>query len=403
MRVLRSIGLMSGTSMDGIDAALLETDGESEVRLGPFLCRSYAEEDRALLRRALVDARAMTDRGARPGALANAERLVTARHVEAVEALLAANEINRAAIDIIGFHGQTVLHRPESRLTVQIGDGQELARRLGIPVAFDFRAPDVAAGGHGAPLVPVFHRALAEAAGVTMPAVILNLGGVANLTYLGQRGADPLAWDTGPGNALIDDLMLKRTGAAMDEGGRIAGSGKVDEAALRRLLADPYFGLPPPKSLDRNAFSPAAVELLPLPDAAATLVAFTAESVAHAIRHLPARPKRLIGCGGGTKNPVLTAEIARRTGVALEPAEAFGWSADAMEAQAFAYLAVRSRAGLPLTFPTTTGVLRPMRGSTLFSKKWLAPDTTACSMAMPFWVFSFSMRPMTSLIGATRS
>jgi anhydro-N-acetylmuramic acid kinase len=365
MRPFRAIGLMSGTSMDGVDVALVETDGESHLRLGPFLCRPYFEADRALLRQALRDAREMLHRDDRPGSLVEAERLVTERHIQAIEAFREAHEVDLKTIDIIGFHGQTVLHRPESRLTVQIGDGHELARRLGIPVAFDFRAPDVAAGGHGAPLVPVFHRALAEAAGIEMPAVILNLGGVANLTYLAAPSIDPLAWDTGPGNALLDDLILKRTGVAMDLHGRIAGSGTVDETALRRLLAHPYFELPPPKSLDRNAFSGASVEELPLADAAATLVAFSAETIAQALRQVPARPKRVIAAGGGTRNPVLIAETARRTGLRIEPAESLGWSADAMEAQAFAYLAVRSRAGLPLTFPTTTGVPRPMTGGRL--------------------------------------
>ncbi|MEA2859076.1 MAG: anhydro-N-acetylmuramic acid kinase [Methylobacteriaceae bacterium] len=362
MRLFRAIGLMSGTSMDGVDVALVETDGESHVRLGAFLCRPYLDADRALLRQALVDAREVRHRDDRPGSLVEAERIVTDRHIEAIEAFRQAHKVDRKTIDIIGFHGQTVLHRPESRLTVQIGDGHELARRLGIPVAFDFRAPDVAAGGHGAPLVPVFHRALAEAAGIELPAVILNLGGVANLTYLAARAADPLAWDTGPGNALLDDLMLKRSGVAMDRDGRIAGSGTVDESALRRLLAHPYFELPPPKSLDRNAFSLAIVETLGLADAAATLVAFTAETIAQALRQVPARPKRLVAAGGGTKNPILMAEIARRASLAVEPAESLGWSADALEAQAFAYLAVRSRAGLPLTFPTTTGVPQPMTG-----------------------------------------
>jgi anhydro-N-acetylmuramic acid kinase len=362
MRLFRAIGLMSGTSMDGVDVALVETDGESHVRLGPFFCRPYSDADRVLLRRALHDARQLADRTARPGVLAEAERTITDRHVAAVESFLTEHNIDRGTIDIIGFHGQTVLHRPESRLTVQIGDGHELARRLGIPVAFDFRAPDVAAGGHGAPLVPVFHRALAEAAGIELPAVILNLGGVANLTFVPGQGAEPLAWDTGPGNALLDDLILKRTGAAMDRDGRIAGSGKVDRSALRQLLAHPYFELPPPKSLDRNAFSLEPVEGRPLADAAATLVAFTAETIAQALRQVPARPKRFVAAGGGTKNPILMAEIVRRTGHAVERAESLGWSADAMEAQAFAYLAVRSRAGLPLTFPTTTGVPHPMTG-----------------------------------------
>ncbi|MBV8849955.1 MAG: anhydro-N-acetylmuramic acid kinase [Methylobacteriaceae bacterium] len=365
MRLFRAIGLMSGTSMDGVDVALIETDGESDVRLGPFLCETYSDADRATLRRALSDARRIANRNERPGAVADAERIVTERHIAAVESFLKANAIDPASVDVIGFHGQTVLHRPESRLTVQIGDGHELAHRLGIPVAFDFRAPDVAAGGHGAPLVPVFHRALAEAAAIELPAVILNLGGVANLTYLAERGADPFAWDTGPGNALLDDLMLKRAGVAMDLEGRIAASGKVDQSALGKLLAHAYFELPPPKSLDRNAFSLEPVAALSLANAAATLVVFSAETIAHALRQAPARPKRLIAAGGGTKNPTLLAAIALRTGLLPEPAESLGWSAEAMEAQAFGYLAVRSRAGLPLTFPTTTGVPYPMTGGRL--------------------------------------
>ena len=359
-----AIGLMSGTSMDGVDVALIETDGHAFVRQGPSLFRPYGVADRRLLRAALDEAVGLSDRDARPAKLAACERMVTNRHAEAVERFLAQHGLKPEAIDIVGFHGQTVLHRPHDRLTIQIGDGQALADRLGIRVVHDFRAADVASGGEGAPVVPVYHRALVEAGAIAGPVAFLNIGGVANVTYV-DDGHDPIACDTGPGNALLDDLMLAHTGQPMDRDGRTAARGQVDEAALAQLLAHPFFEKRPPKSLDRNAFSRDAVARLALEDAAATLTAFTAASVAMLLPHLPRRPGQLIVCGGGARNPVLMRELASRTGCAVTTAEAHGWSVDAMEAQAFAYLAVRSLEGLPLTFPTTTGAPAPMSGGIL--------------------------------------
>ena len=362
--IMRAIGLMSGTSMDGVDIAWLETDGERRLRFGATGFAPYREPDRALLRAALAQAATLRDRAARPGVLAAADAMVVARHAEAVAAFLRANALERETIDLVGFHGQTVVHAPERGLTVQIGDGAALARRLGAPVAYDFRAGDVAAGGQGAPLTPVFHRALVEAAGLAGPVVVLNIGGVANMTVV-TPGGDPIACDTGPGNALIDDLMLDRTGAPLDRDGAAAAQGAVDQAALARLLDHPFFATPPPKSLDRNAFSRDAVASLATPDAAATLVAFTAETIARAVALLPARPRAIVVCGGGARNPTLIGAIAARAGVAVTCADAYGWSADALEAQAFAYLAVRAARGLPLTFPTTTGVARPTGGGVI--------------------------------------
>lgn len=361
---LRAIGLMSGTSMDGVDVALLDTDGATHVAMGPAAFFAYSDADRTILRAALAEAPALTDRRARPGILAQAEALVTQRHAEAVEAFLAQNNLNAASIDVVGFHGQTVFHKPEAKLTVQIGDGAALSARLGIPVVFDFRAADVAAGGQGAPLVPVYHRALVEAAKLSGPVAVLNVGGVANLTLL-DGARDPLACDTGPGNALLDDLMLERTGTPIDRDGACAALGQVDEEALSALMAHPFFALPAPKSLDRNAFSRDAVAALTTEDAAATLTAFTAESVASLLRLLPKTPTKIIVCGGGTHNPVLMSMLEARCGVAVLSASALGWSADAMEAQAFAFLAVRHLRGLPLTFPTTTGVNQPTTGGML--------------------------------------
>lgn len=357
---------MSGTSMDGVDVALIETDGESHVVQGPSGFRPYSEAERRLLRAALSDAKTLTSAAARPGILPQAEAFLTRAHAEAVDIFAKDHGIDIAEIDVIGFHGQTVLHRPESRLTVQIGDGAELAERLGVPVVFDFRSADVAGGGQGAPLVPVYHRALVEQArreGRDLPETValLNLGGVANATIL-RRGSEPIACDTGPGNALLDDFMLARTGQPFDADGALAASGEVDEVALSALLAHPFFERAPPKSLDRNTFSAVPVNGLNDADGAATLTAFTAGAVAWLLPHLVEKPGLWIACGGGARNPTLLHMLREALGAPVARAEDFGWSSDAMEAQAFAYLAVRSRLGLPITFPGTTGVAQALTG-----------------------------------------
>ena len=364
MSLFRAIGLMSGTSLDGIDIAFVETDGESQVRLGSFATRLYSEAERRLLRAALADARHLTDAASRPGILPQAEAFVTRAHAEAVKGFCREQDLDLDSIDLIGFHGQTVLHRPEAGLTVQIGDGQELAVALGRPVVFDFRSADVAAGGQGAPLVPVFHRALA--AGVDLPenVAFLNLGGVANATILCGDG-DPIACDTGPANALLDDFVLARTGAPFDADGALAASGTPDEALLARWLGHAFFDQPPPKSLDRNAFDVTGVEKLSDADGAATLTAFTARSVARLLPHLQTPPNLWIACGGGARNKTLLSMIEKCLGAKVRAADEFGWDAGAVEAQAFAYLAVRSARGLPLTYPGTTGVGRPLSGGRL--------------------------------------
>jgi anhydro-N-acetylmuramic acid kinase len=363
MSMIRAIGLMSGTSMDAIDVAFIETDGNAQVKPGPARSFPYAAEERALLRAALAEAAKLppVDRKARPGVLAAAEAMVTARHVEAVEAFIAAEKL--ASVDVMGFHGQTIVHRPAQHFTLQIGDGAALAERLQLPVVYDFRAADVEAGGQGAPLVPIYHQALATAAGLSGPIVVLNIGGVANLTFIDD--GDPIAFDTGPGNALLDDLMQRRGGAPMDEGGSVAAIGKIDFAALIDLLDHPYFDEAPPKSLDRNAFSSARVDDLSLADAAMTLAAFTAQSITRGLDHLPKAPRLAILCGGGAHNLALRWDLMQRLPCGLVLADTLGWSGDAMEAQAFAYLAVRRLKNLPITFPTTTGIDAPLRGGVI--------------------------------------
>ncbi|MET0971126.1 MAG: anhydro-N-acetylmuramic acid kinase [Tardiphaga sp.] len=354
--MLTAIGLMSGTSLDGVDVALMETDGEQVGAFGPSGYRPYDTKEHAVLRQALQEAVALSDRDARPGVLAEAERIVTTAHAEAVEAFLAKHGIARDGIDVVGFHGQTVLHRPADRLTVQIGDGRGLARSLGLPVVYDLRAADVALGGQGAPLVPVYHRALVRALDRDGPIAVVNIGGVANITHI-DGDAPLIACDTGPGNALLDDFMLRSTGTAFDADGRLAAQGSVDEAWIVRHLQHPFFAAPPPKSLDRNHFAALALGDVTAADGAATLTAFTAASIASIAPLLPRPPRIWVVAGGGARNPTLLQRLSERLpGAEVMTADALGWSADAMEAQAFAFLAVRSLKHLPLSYPGTTGV-----------------------------------------------
>ena len=364
---LRAIGLMSGTSLDGIDVAMIETDGEDAVRRGPAQTFAYGAPFKGSLRQAIEVARSLLDREARPGVLAAAEQELTAHHASSVSLFLKQQSLQAGDIAVVGFHGQTVLHAPERRLTVQIGDGLALARQIGIDVAYDLRAADVAAGGQGAPLAPVYHRALAERL-PERPVAIVNIGGVGNVTWIGRNGT-LIAFDTGPGNALIDDWMLKRTGASIDADGAAASRGRIDADVLTTLLTNSYFGLVPPKSLDRNAFSLAPVSHLAPEDGAATLAAFTAASIARAREHFPEQPNLWVITGGGRRNRTLMGILAEHVESAVAPAEAAGFDGDAVEAEAWAYLAVRSLKGLPITFPGTTGVPHPLTGGVLARKQ----------------------------------
>lgn len=361
---MRAIGLMSGTSLDGVDAAWIETDGESVLASGPALTLAYDATLRADLREILdrapgLSATELSASGlAAPDAkLADAVARLTRTHIEAVRAL-------GLEADVIGFHGQTILHQPHLGRTWQVGDAALLARQTGIPVVHDFRSADVAAGGEGAPLAPVFHAALAR--GLGLPLAILNIGGVANVTFIGA-GGELVAFDTGPGNGPLDDWARRHTGEGFDRDGRLAASGRIDAAVLARLLGHPYFARPAPKSLDRldfaRALAASGLDACSPADGAATLAAFTAQAVAGA--SLPARPLRWLVCGGGRHNPTIMTALRAALAAAVEPVEAVGWDGDALEAQCFGFLAVRSVAGLPISFPGTTGVSRPLGGGTM--------------------------------------
>jgi len=349
---LRALGLMSGTSVDGVDAALIETDGERVAAFGPTLTVPYPDEARRIIR-AAFGATAETE------ATRAAEQVVTRMHVDAVRTWAAKSGIAADSLDLVGFHGQTITHQPDRRFTWQIGDGAALAQALGVRVVSDLRSDDVAAGGQGAPLVPVYHAALA--ADLARPLAVVNIGGVGNVTWIGPDGA-LLAFDTGPGNGPIDDWCARRAGQRCDTDGELAAAGKVDRTRVERFAEHRFFAKAPPKSLDRGDFNDGWAEGLSVVDGAATLTRGTARAVALAARHFPAPVSQWVICGGGARNPTLLRAIAEETAARVVTAEDLGWNGDALEAQAFAFLAVRSLRRLPLTFPGTTGVPRPMTG-----------------------------------------
>jgi anhydro-N-acetylmuramic acid kinase len=360
---MKAIGLMSGTSMDGVDVALIDTDGETIQSFGASADFTYEAPERQLLREAMDWAQGVSRREDRSGVLSIAEAMVTAKHAQCVKAFTAANGIDLASVDVVGFHGQTVVHNPEKRLTVQLGDGGALNAALGVPVVYDFRAADMERGGQGAPLVPVFHRALALRSNLPLPAAFINIGGIANITFVPEGEPEGLiAFDAGPGNCLIDDWAMRHTGEPLDRDARLALSGAVDRKALQTLISHPFFGERPPKSLDRGAFTLDALESLSPADGAATLTAFTVAGLATSSRFLPAPPKVWIITGGGARNPHIVEGLRRVLGSNVMTADAAGYSADFMEAQAFAYLAARHVKKLPFTFPGTTGVPEPATG-----------------------------------------
>jgi len=352
-----AVGLMSGTSCDGVDAALIHTDGKSIDDFGPTFTLPYDAAFRARLQSCFGG----------KGPVGAVERELTERHADAVRQLLAEAKRKPAEIAVVGFHGQTIHHAPAQRQTIQIGDGALLAHLVGINVVNDFRSADVQAGGQGAPLAPVYH--LARADNLPKPIAVLNLGGVGNVTWIGPSGIHGdgtlIAFDTGPGNALLDDWALRHTGKPADLDGALAASGHPSSVALAKLKSDSYFSLPAPKSLDRQHFkalADAALKGLSAADGAATLVAFTAWSAAEAVRVFPAPVREWLVCGGGRHNPAIMRALRALLPCPVRSVDEVGWNGDALEAQAFAFMAVRSLRGLPLSFPGTTGVPRPTLG-----------------------------------------
>ncbi len=352
-----ALGCMSGTSMDGVDAAMLRTDGVRLLEFGPHAYRPYTPDERAAI-------------SAAQGLWPDDDQLVLERAERAVRTAHADVIAKFRGFDVVGFHGQTLSHDPATGRTHQIGDGETLARKADCMVVWDFRSRDMAAGGQGAPLAPLFHFACAGRAGEADPVAFLNLGGVGNLSYVDPgkvRPGEPdalIAFDTGPGNALIDDLMLRRRGESIDLDGSLAASGTPRQSVIDAVLGKPYFQRPPPKTLDRNDFLDVLAQVAQLTDAdaAATLAALTAASVAAAEAFLPQQPRKWLVSGGGCRNAAIMGELGARLGSPVLPVSCIGLDADMLEAQAFAYLAVRTLRGLPLSMPSTTGCRVPTRG-----------------------------------------
>lgn len=366
MTVLTAIGLMSGTSLDGVDAAILKTDGASVVEPGAAHFRPYGRDLKVFIRRAVKAALEGRDGAADIGKAAGE---VTAAHAAAVIELLEKAGLKRTAIDVIGMHGQTILHRPKrspesAGRTWQIGDGRTLAEETRIDVVCDFRSADIAEGGEGAPFAPVYHAALVRALQRERAVGVLNIGGVANVTFVPPGGGDLdlFAFDCGPGNGLVDQWVDLKTGEPMDKDGALALSGKVHSDILRMMLLNPYLRRRPPKSLDRYDFKLDPVLHLSAADGAATLTAFTAACVRASVAHLPVEPGAWIVAGGGRRNPAMMGALTKALQSDVRTAEAVGWRGDYLEAECFAYLAVRSLRKLPLSFPRTTRVPRPVRG-----------------------------------------
>lgn len=376
-QIYNALGMMSGTSMDGIDIALVRTDGKDLLERGKSAAYSYDPAFRKILAASLEPASKLASREEMSGDLAALEQELTKRHADAVERFLDDNAIKRSSIDLIGFHGQTILHRPEKALTIQLGDGKALANETGIPVIFDLRAHDMTEGGQGAPLVPVYHKALAanlpaEFSG-RFPVAFVNIGGIGNISWIGIDGT-LLAFDTGPGNALIDQWVISNAGIPFDQAGAIASEGFIDQAVVSRYLRAGYFDQPGPKSLDRADFKPLEPGVLSLEDGARTLAHVTAASIVKACDHLPQSPALWIISGGGSHNLTILQDLHElvadhrpadnHPAMVITATEA-GFDGDAMEAEAWAYLAVRSFRGLEITWPGTTGVSDASTGGIL--------------------------------------
>lgn len=372
-----ALGLMTGTVLDGnIDIALIKTDGDEIFEFGPYELAPYPPEVNAVIAKAVEAARAWNFEGREPALFRMAETMLTMAQANAVAAFLKKHGYAASDVGVIGLHGQTVLHRaPEEGrrgATRQLGDGAAMARHLSIDVAYDFRSADVAAGGQGAPLAAIYHAALLRHAKMVAPAAVLNLGGVGNLTWWGG-GNNLISFDTGPANGPINDWMKSQIDEPMDVDGALARSGSVDEVRVQELLNHPYFSKVPPKSLDRYDFQADMADGYRPENGAALLTAFAAACVSEALRILPGRPDEIVVCGGGRKNSFLMQQIAERARVPAVSADTKGWRGDAIEAECFAYLAVRTLRGLPISFPATTGAPHPMTGGTFIKAADLPP------------------------------
>lgn len=378
-KIYNAIGIMTGTSADGIDVAVIKTDGEKIISFGPTLALPFETGLHDLIKTVLRESQVLTADLQYNDKMLEAERRLTIATGKAVNELLTSNNLTSSEVDVIGFHGQTTVHRPldplspaadQKPFTCQLGNGELLAQLSSIDVVYDFRSNDIKEGGQGAPFSPLYHNALVAWSDLEYPIAVVNIGGVANVSFLSSPHIeDIIAFDTGPGNGLIDDWVRLHTGENYDKDGQMAAGGLLQEKILAQMLNHPFFSLSLPKSLDRYDFDLAPLRGVNAEDGAATLTSFTARSIALAQSFLPVSPKNWIVCGGGRLNKTLMRELetalehGKKTNV--KSAEQVGWNGDHLEAQAFAYLAVRSLRNLPLSYPNTTGVSKPVKGGKL--------------------------------------
>ncbi|HHL42576.1 MAG TPA: anhydro-N-acetylmuramic acid kinase [Hellea balneolensis] len=368
-----AIGLMSGTSLDGVDASILRTDGTKILELGAGVCREYSVREREVLLGATHDALQWHFHGPKPDSFRVASKIIEDAHIGVVRDLLATAGMERDEVDIVGFHGQTVIHQPpqdgKNGQTLQIGRAQVLAETLGVDVCYDFRSRDMEHGGQGAPLVPVYHQALADLAKLSGVSAIINIGGVSNLTLISPDG-EIFATDCGPGNGPIDAWVSKKGAGPYDIGGRYAMAGQANMDVLQSWLTAPFFHALPPKSADRWQFDVLKdLEGYNVQDGAATLATFCAFAIAHTLEQYNQPIENIIVCGGGRYNQAIMDSLAKRTKRPVQNADELAWDGDFIEAQAFAYLAVRALMGLPITYPQTTGVSHPLCGGQLVRAK----------------------------------
>lgn len=347
--MLTVLGFMSGTSLDGVDAAVVTTNGQNYLETLDFISVPYPEKVKQAVRAAF--GKTKPDETTR-----EAERLVTD-----VYSTIAKQLVKMHDIELIGLHGQSITHIPEKQFTWQLGDGDRLSLEANCPVVYNFRKADMEAGGQGAPFIPVYHQVLAERVPEDV-VVILNIGGVSNLTYIDKTTDTLIGFDTGTGNAMIDDWVTSRTDMLCDEDGVMASIGKIDQARVDIWLKNPFFAQDYPKSLDRNPFAEVSVADMGTSDGVATLTSFTARGIAKNLELLPKQPEKVYVCGGGRHNPTMMAMISEASGLEVLDIGELGVNGDAVEAEGFAYMAVRSLKKLPISFPSTTGCIEPMTG-----------------------------------------
>jgi len=360
---------MSGTSLDGIDVALLDTNGETIEAFGPSYFRRYSPKEREIIEAATQAALKWNFDGVAPNIFAQAEEIVDSAHIEAVQQFIKTHSLESDEIDLIGYHGQTILHRPpdgkNKGQTLQLGNGNRVANMLKLDTVYDFRSNDMVQGGQGAPLAPVFHRALVKTAQLEGVTGILNVGGVSNITIISKDGT-LVATDCGPGNGPLDSWMSQNNAGSYDKDGRASMAGTADFALVERWLKREFFEKPVPKSADRWDFDVLdQMQVLSLENGAATLTVFTAMAIKDTLSKMQQTTDNIVVCGGGRLNPTFMLALKEQNIGDIRSAENIGWQGDDIEAQAFAFLAARHVNDLPLSYPTTTGVSEAVTGGIL--------------------------------------